>query len=76
MVREAEIREPLILGKDVDYHKITEEVCAPIEGKANKLWWGIFTVALILGIWGLGCIMYTIGRGIGVWGLNTTVGNE
>ncbi len=74
MVREAEIREPLILGKDVDYHKITEEVCAPIEGKANKLWWGIFTVALILGIWGLGCIMYTIGRGIGVWGLNTTVG--
>ena len=22
----------------------------------------------------LGCILYTIGRGIGVWGLNTTVG--
>ncbi len=74
MVKEAEIREPLILGKDVDYHKITEEVCAPVEGKANKLWWGVFTLAVLIGLWGLGCITYTIGRGIGVWGLNTTVG--
>ncbi|MAX80764.1 MAG: hydrogenase [Crocinitomicaceae bacterium] len=74
MVREAEVRTPLILGKDVTYHKITEEVCAPVEGKANKYWWGVFTLALILGLWGLGCITYTIGRGIGTWGLNTTVG--
>jgi molybdopterin-containing oxidoreductase family membrane subunit len=74
MVKEAEVREPLILGKDVDYHKITEEVCAPVEGKANKLWWGVFTLAVLIGLWGLGCITYTIGRGIGVWGLNTTVG--
>ncbi len=74
MVREAEVRDPLILGNDVNYHKITEEVCAPVEGKANKYWWGVFTLALVLGLWGLGCITYTIGRGIGVWGLNTTVG--
>lgn len=74
MVKEAEVRDPLILGKDVTYHKITEEVCAPVEGKANKYWWGVFTLSLILGLWGLGCITYTIGRGIGVWGLNTTVG--
>ncbi|MDR9398025.1 NrfD/PsrC family molybdoenzyme membrane anchor subunit [Salibacter sp.] len=74
MVKEAEVREPLILGKDVTYHKITEEVCAPVEGRANKLWWFIFTMSLLLGLWGLGSITYTIGRGIGVWGLNTTVG--
>jgi len=74
MVKEAEVREPLILGTDVDYHKITEEVCAPVEGKANKLWWGVFSLAVVMGLWGLGCITYTIGRGIGVWGLNTTVG--
>jgi len=74
MVKEAEVREPLILGTDVDYHKITEEVCAPVEGKANKLWWGVFSLAVVIGLWGLGCITYTIGRGIGVWGLNTTVG--
>lgn len=74
MVKEAEVREPLILGKDVTYNKITEEVCAPVEGKANKLWWAVFLVALTLGLWGLGTITYLIGRGIGVWGLNNTVG--
>lgn len=74
MVKEAEVREPLILGKDVTYHKITEEVCAPVEGKANKLWWAVFLVALTLGLWGIGSITYLIGRGIGVWGLNNTVG--
>ena len=74
MVKESEVRIPLILGKDVTYNQITEDVVAPIEGKANKLWWFVFTMSLLLGIWGLGCITYTIGRGIGVWGLNTTVG--
>lgn len=74
MVKEAEVREPLILGKDVTYHMITEEVCAPVEGKANKLWWAVFLVALTLGLWGIGSITYLIGRGIGVWGLNNTVG--
>ena len=73
MVREAQVREPLIIGKDVTYHSITEDVCAPVEGKAGKLWWMVFSFALVLGLWGLGCIMYTIGRGIGVWGLNNTV---
>ena len=73
MVKEAEVREPLILGKDVTYHSITEDVCRPIEGKAGKLWWLLFSVAVVLAIWGTGMILYTIGRGIGVWGLNNTV---
>ena len=73
MVKEAEVREPLILGKDVTYHSITEDVCAPIEGKAGKLWWLIFSIATVLAIWGTGMILYTIGRGIGVWGLNNTI---
>ena len=25
-------------------------------------------------MWGVGCIIYTIGTGIGTWGLNKTVG--
>jgi len=73
MVKEAEVRVPLILGKDVTYHSITEDVCRPIEGKAGKLWWLLFSVATVLAIWGTGMILYTIGRGIGVWGLNNTV---
>ncbi len=69
---EADIREPLILGNKT-YHQITEDVCAPVEGKANKMWWTVFTLAALLATWGLGCIFYTVGVGIGVWGLNKTV---
>lgn len=72
MQKEAAIREPLILG-DKTYHQITEDVCAPVEGKANKWWYISFSIAVVVALWGLGCIMYTIGRGIGTWGLNTTV---
>jgi Ni/Fe-hydrogenase subunit HybB-like protein len=72
MHKEAEIREPLILGNKT-YHQITEDVCAPVEGKANKLYYRVFTLSVIVALWGLGCITYTIGRGIGVWGLNNTV---
>lgn len=72
MQREAAIREPLILG-DKNYHQITEDVCAPVEGKANKYWYIVFTIAVVVSLWGLGCIIYTIGRGIGTWGLNSTV---
>ncbi|MEX2596693.1 MAG: NrfD/PsrC family molybdoenzyme membrane anchor subunit [Salibacteraceae bacterium] len=72
MHREAAIREPLILG-DKTYHQITEDVCAPVEGKANKYWYIVFSISVMVALWGVGCILYTIGRGIGVWGLNTTV---
>ncbi|MEZ4721980.1 MAG: NrfD/PsrC family molybdoenzyme membrane anchor subunit [Flavobacteriales bacterium] len=72
MHKESAIREPLILG-DKTYHQITEDVCAPVEGKANKYWYTVFSIAVMVSLWGVGCILYTIGRGIGVWGLNTTV---
>jgi len=38
------------------------------------MWYIVFTISALTGLWGLGCITYTIGTGIGVWGLNTTVG--
>jgi molybdopterin-containing oxidoreductase family membrane subunit len=69
---EAPIREPLILG-DKTYHDISNDIAAPIEGKANKWWWGVFTLALICFLWGVGAIIYTIGTGIGVWGLNNKI---
>lgn len=73
MHKEAEIRQPLILG-DKTYTDITDDVVAPVLGKANKMWYVVFTVAVLLALWGLGCVTYTVGVGIGVWGLNTTVG--
>ncbi|SLJ87386.1 NrfD/PsrC family molybdoenzyme membrane anchor subunit [Salegentibacter salarius] len=70
---EAPIRKPLVTG-DKSYHDVTVDVAAPVEGRANKSWWIVFSIALIAFLWGVGCIIYTISTGIGTWGLNKTVG--
>ncbi|MDQ3050308.1 MAG: polysulfide reductase NrfD [Bacteroidota bacterium] len=70
---ESELREPLILG-DKTHHQITEDVCRPIEGKANKYWWMAFTLASLALLWWIISVSYTLGTGLGVWGLNKTVG--
>jgi len=70
---EAPIREPLVTGEK-SYHDVTVDIAAPVEGRANKLWWIAFSIALVAFLWGVGCIIYTISTGIGVWGLNKTVG--
>jgi len=72
-VFESVVRDPLILGKK-DYHQITEDICRPVEGKANKYWWLAFTISATTMLWGILCLAYTIGNGIGSWGLNKTVG--
>ena len=70
---EAPIRKPLVTGNKT-FHDVTVDVAAPVEGKANKTWWIVFSIALVAFLWGLGCIIYTVSTGIGVWGLNRTVG--
>ena len=72
MHKESRIRDPLIIGNKT-FHDITVEVAYPVEGKANKYWWILFGLSVILMLWGFGCIAYTIGTGIGVWGLNKTI---
>jgi Ni/Fe-hydrogenase subunit HybB-like protein len=72
-IHEAVIREPLVLGNKT-YHQITEDVCRPVEGKANKFWWLAFSISLAAFLWGFCCFAYTVGTGIGAWGLNRTVG--
>lgn len=69
---EAPIRKPLVLGNK-GYHDVSVDIARPVEGKANKQWWIVFTIALVAFLWGLGCIIYTVSTGIGVWGLNRTV---
>ncbi|MBK7971480.1 MAG: polysulfide reductase NrfD [Bacteroidetes bacterium] len=59
---------------DKGYHEITEDVCRPIEGKANKYWWAAFTLASMALLWWIISVSYTLGTGLGVWGLNKTVG--
>lgn len=70
---EAPIRKPLVLG-DKSYHDVTVDIAAPVEGKANKHWWIVFSIALAAFLWGVGCIIYTVSTGIGTWGLNKTIG--
>ena len=72
MQRESKIRDPLILGNKT-YHDITKDIAKPVEGKANKYWWILFGLSVVLMLWGFGCMAYTIGTGIGVWGLNKTI---
>ena len=64
---EAPIRNPLIVG-DKTYHDVTVDVARPVEGKANRLWWIVFSIALTAFLWGLGCIVYTVSTGIGRMG--------
>ena len=73
MHQESEIRKPLIIG-DKSYKDITDDIIRPIEGKANKYWWMVFTLSVVTFCWGLCCLFYTIGTGIGVWGSNNGVG--
>lgn len=70
---EAPIRKPLVLG-DRDYHDVSVDIAGPVERRANKQWWIVFTIAFVAFLWGIGCIIYTISTGIGTWGLNKTVG--
>jgi len=51
MQKEAEIRDPLILGNKT-YHDITKDIAKPVEGKANKYWWILFSLSFVLFIWG------------------------
>jgi len=66
MHKEAAIREPLVLGRKT-YSEITEDVIGKIEDKAPKTWYILFTLAILIGLYGVGCILYLLGTGIGTW---------
>jgi Ni/Fe-hydrogenase subunit HybB-like protein len=72
MHAESEIRIPLILGKK-SYRQISDDIIAPIEGKAARGWYTLTTVCALCFLWGICCLAYTIGVGIGAWGSNNGV---
>ena len=73
MVKESAIREPLIIGNK-SYKDITDDVVGPIMGEPSKTWYVLLSLSAIVALWGVGCIVYLLGVGIGTWGLNKTVG--
>jgi molybdopterin-containing oxidoreductase family membrane subunit len=72
MHAESEIRIPLILGNK-KYRTISDDIIAPIEGKAARGWYALTTLAGLCFLWGISCLTYTIGFGIGTWGSNNGV---
>ncbi len=72
MHQESAIRPPLILGHRT-FGDITADVSAPIENKAPTAWYVLITIASIIALYGVGCILYLFSKGIGAWGLNKTI---
>ena len=66
------VRHPLVTG-GLDFEKITDVVCKPVETKAPR-WWhiallGSLSILMLL----LAMIGYLVFEGVGVWGLNNPV---
>ena len=43
---EAPIRRPLVAGEK-SYHDVTVDIARPIETRANKQWWIVFSISLL-----------------------------
>lgn len=67
------LREPLVT-EERTLHRITEEICAPMERRPGALWWGGLALSLAALSLGVYCVTQEIRFGIGLWGLNKTVG--
>jgi molybdopterin-containing oxidoreductase family membrane subunit len=67
------LREPLIT-EERTLGQITDEICAPMEGRAGARWWAGFLLALSALALGVACVTHQIRTGVGTWGLNKTVG--
>jgi Ni/Fe-hydrogenase subunit HybB-like protein len=59
---------------DPSLRQITDEIAAPLAGRAGLPWYICFSIAATALAIGAGCVAYQIATGIGVWGLNRTVG--
>jgi molybdopterin-containing oxidoreductase family membrane subunit len=69
----SKLRSPIV-SKRRTYGEITTDVISSIEGKASKLWYIAFFVALSVLAMGAAVIAYQVKTGIGTWGLNKTIG--
>lgn len=66
------IREPLVNGHK-SYHQITEDLVSPTERVPGKGWIIGLVLSVLTLLFGVGCILWTIYKGIGTWDLNRTI---
>ncbi len=68
-----DLRTPLIDGGKT-LHRVTEDVCAPLEAGPTGAWYLGFAVSLSALLLGVVAVVQQVWTGVGVWGLNRTVG--
>jgi Ni/Fe-hydrogenase subunit HybB-like protein len=66
-------RKPLILGNK-SYKDISDDLCAPVEARPGKGWFGLFFSAQALFIFYIIHIAIIIGTGMGLLGVNHPIG--
>ncbi|MCX5795523.1 MAG: polysulfide reductase NrfD [Elusimicrobia bacterium] len=67
------LRRPLIGGAK-SYARVTEDICAPLEGRPTRAWYAAIAVSATALLIGAVAVTDQIWTGIGTWGLNKTVG--
>ncbi len=67
------LRPPLIAGHKT-LAQVTEDVCAPMDGRPTALWWIGLAISVLALSLGVAAVWYMFVTGIGTWGLNRTVG--
>ncbi|HET9057770.1 MAG TPA: NrfD/PsrC family molybdoenzyme membrane anchor subunit [Chitinophagaceae bacterium] len=70
---ESTLREPLVDGEKT-YHQVTEDICRPVEEKANMGWKVGFGISVALLLFGVYSVYREVTYGIGQWNLNKTIG--
>jgi molybdopterin-containing oxidoreductase family membrane subunit len=67
------LRLPLVEGEK-SLHQVTDDVCAPLEGRPTRLWYVGLSVSVAALLLGVVLLIHQLLTGIGTWGLNRTVG--
>ena len=66
---------PPMLGREMSYHDITEQISSNTEWKKTpKAWWVMISITSSMLLLLLCMLTYLVARGIGVWGNNSPAG--
>ncbi|MCB1323217.1 MAG: hydrogenase, partial [Leptospiraceae bacterium] len=73
-VEDKEYLQPEMVRGGKQYSSVNDDVVRPIDSFPTKLWWGAFSVALVLLTLLFVELGYLISAGIGIVGVNIPVG--
>ncbi len=71
--KESALREPLVEGNKT-YKDVTHDITNGIFSMPNRSWMIVFSISVLLLLYGMFCVTWFVYWGIGTWGSNKTVG--